>query len=277
MLRRAELVRSHGQAAQGGTDFERSVFGQVLTYGPSCDWPSGVFWPDSQVLVYRHLDHRLGALARWRHRHCSNDWLSEFDVPMFRGEDGKVPNLARHQPHPRPHRGRIQLTEPPRKVERMNKAVAPGTEADPGRSCRRCEQRAAEFAERLGYVDSTGAATPRAGCTPRSGTLGPRALGGAGGAAGPSLVLEVLADLLRAASLRCDRGVLTEGRTFWIDHTISDASVVCLIVGSVLLHRRYLCIATRVVLAGAAGETLGAPLEHLLALERRRRSHRVRA
>lgn len=57
------------------------------------------------------------------------------------------------------------------------------------------------------------------------------------------------------------RGLLTEDRAFWIDHTISNAGVGCLIVGSIRLHRRYPGLATRVLLAGAAAETLGALLD----------------
>lgn len=55
--------------------------------------------------------------------------------------------------------------------------------------------------------------------------------------------------------------MLTEDRAFWIDHTISNAGVVCLTVGGILLHRRYPSLATRVVLAGTAAETLGALLD----------------
>jgi hypothetical protein len=57
-------------------------------------------------------------------------------------------------------------------------------------------------------------------------------------------------------------GVLTEDRTFLIDHTISNAGVVCMIVGGVLLHRRYRGRAvTRLVLVGTAFETVGALLD----------------
>lgn len=54
-------------------------------------------------------------------------------------------------------------------------------------------------------------------------------------------------------------GVLTEDRTFLIDHTISNAGVVCMIVGSVLLLRRHPGTAsTGLLLAGTAAETVGA-------------------
>lgn len=56
-------------------------------------------------------------------------------------------------------------------------------------------------------------------------------------------------------------GVLTEDRAFWIDHTISNAGVACLIAGSVVLWRRYPSATSRVVVAGAIAETCGALLD----------------
>jgi len=56
-------------------------------------------------------------------------------------------------------------------------------------------------------------------------------------------------------------GVLTEDRAFWMVHSISNAGVISVIIGSILLHRRYPSPSTRVVLAGAAAETLGALLD----------------
>lgn len=70
-------------------------------------------------------------------------------------------------------------------------------------------------------------------------------------------------------------GMLTEDRAFWIDHTISNAGVVCLTVGGILLHRRCPSLATRAVLAGTAAETLGALLD-AYAHTGKRESGRVR-
>lgn len=57
-------------------------------------------------------------------------------------------------------------------------------------------------------------------------------------------------------------GVLTEDRTFLIDHAISNAGVACMIVGSALLARRHPGAATtRLVVGGTALETIGAVLD----------------
>jgi hypothetical protein len=57
-------------------------------------------------------------------------------------------------------------------------------------------------------------------------------------------------------------GLLTEERTFLIDHTISNAGVVCMIAGSVLWHQRQPgTAAARLVLGGTVFETIGALLD----------------
>lgn len=56
-------------------------------------------------------------------------------------------------------------------------------------------------------------------------------------------------------------GLLDDTRTFWVDHALSNAGVATLLVGGVLLHRRDSGTGTRIVLAGASTELLGALLD----------------
>lgn len=67
-----------------------------------------------------------------------------------------------------------------------------------------------------------------------------------------------------------ESGLLTEDRTFLVDHTISNLGVAAMVVGAWQLHKRCPGRLTRVVLAGATLEVTGAAgdiLSHLRAGE----------